>query len=362
MSRVNNTIQYTPKRIYQIDLFRLLAAISVVLYHYLFRGYMADDLSKLNFSEIGHYFKYGYLGVDLFFIISGFVIALSIKSRSLIDFCISRVSRLYPAYWLCVLLTATIIFCFGAPRFSVNLKQILLNMTMFQNYLRVKSIDGSYWSLFVEMKFYIFIIGSYLIINKIREFKLDYLIYTWLILSILYLPFRHLFAFQLLEYIFILEWSSYFIAGILFYQIYSDAVNTKYIILLSIAFSLSVFHAILRTEILENLYNTDFSPIYITTYILIFYLAMFLVASGKMQWLNSPRLIKLGLLTYPLYLIHQNIGFVIFNTLGNESNKYLLVILTVAFMLFLSYLISTFYEFRISKYLKGKLKSLLSSE
>ena len=71
-------------RIYQIDLFRFVAALSVVLYHYLFRGWAADNMSDVNFSEIGHFFQYGYLGVHLFFIISGFVILLSIKHKSII--------------------------------------------------------------------------------------------------------------------------------------------------------------------------------------------------------------------------------------------------------------------------------------
>jgi len=53
-------------RLYQIDLFRFIAAISVVFHHYLFRGYAADNMSILDFSEIGDYFKYGYLGVDFF--------------------------------------------------------------------------------------------------------------------------------------------------------------------------------------------------------------------------------------------------------------------------------------------------------
>ena len=64
-------------RIYQIDLFRFIAAVCVVLYHYLFRGWAADNMSDLSFNKIGHFFKYGYLGVNLFFIISGFVIILS---------------------------------------------------------------------------------------------------------------------------------------------------------------------------------------------------------------------------------------------------------------------------------------------
>ncbi len=62
-----------PLRFYEIDLLRFLAALSVVLYHYTYRGYMADHYSPVPFVGIGRFTKYGYLGVELFFLISGYV-------------------------------------------------------------------------------------------------------------------------------------------------------------------------------------------------------------------------------------------------------------------------------------------------
>jgi peptidoglycan/LPS O-acetylase OafA/YrhL len=347
-------------RVYQIDLLRFLAALSVVLYHYFFRGYMADNLSDLRFEEVGSYFKYGYLGVDMFFIISGFVITLSIKNRSLTDFCISRISRLYPSYWLGVLLTFLVITLFGTPRFSADFKQAVLNLSMFHNYFGVQNIDGVYWTLFVEMKFYIFVIGTYLILNRFKEIKLDYLIYIWLLLSIGYIFLDKLFIFKVANYFLVLGWSSYFVAGMIFYQIYTQKLSIKYFALLCIALSVSIFQAIARIKGLESLYN--FSPFIVSGYIITFYSLMLLIACGKLKAINSPKLIKLGLLTYPLYLIHQNIGYIIFNKWGGELNKYVLVILTVVLMLFLSYLISEFYESRVSHYLKTKLKQLTTKK
>lgn len=346
------------KRIYQIDLFRFLAALSIVFYHYLFSGYRADNLSNLHFSEIGKYFKYGYLAVNIFFIISGFVITLSIESRSLKNFYISRISRLYPTYWLSVLITTAVIVIFGSPKFTVNFTQVIINLTMFQNYFNIQSIDRVYWTLFVEMKFYIFIIGTYLVLNKKTDIKLDYLIYSWLILSIVYIPLNNLFFFKILNSFLILNWSSYFIAGMVFYQIFKSKINTQYIILLCITMFISIFHAISKIENLESHHNDTFSPFYISGIIITFYILMFLVSSGKLNIINSSKLIKLGLLTYPLYLIHENIGFIIFNQLGTESNKYIILFLTIILMLFVSYVISIFYDPRISSYLKIKFKKL----
>ena len=86
------------ERYYEIDLLRFLAAVGVMLFHYTFRGYAADDLSPLEFPLLAEVFKYGSLGVDLFFIISGFVILLTAYNRDAVSFTISRIIRIYPAY------------------------------------------------------------------------------------------------------------------------------------------------------------------------------------------------------------------------------------------------------------------------
>jgi peptidoglycan/LPS O-acetylase OafA/YrhL len=341
-------------RIYQIDLFRFFAALIVVLFHYFFRGHN-DNSSSLNFNEIGGFFKYGYLGVNIFYIISGFVIALSIKDRSLVKFFISRVSRLYPVYWICVLLTFTIIISFGAPRFTASLSQFIFNLTMFQNYMGVENIDGVYWSLFVEVKFYIFVVGFYLFLNKIKQIKLDYLIYFWTLLSIVYLFFNDFFILKLFNYFFILNWSSYFIAGMLFYQIFKHGMFLKYLIILLCVLSISIYYAILRIDNLEITYNTSFSPYIIGSVIIVFYVLMLLVSTNKLKRINFPKFAKLGVLTYPLYLLHQRIGYIIFNNLGVYINKYFLVISTIVFMIILSYVLSEFYEPRVLFRIKSKL-------
>ncbi|WKK67098.1 acyltransferase family protein [Lutimonas zeaxanthinifaciens] len=344
------------KRIYQIDLFRFIAALSVVFYHYFFRGYAADEMSDLNFEDVGGLFKYGYLGVDLFFIISGFVITLSINKRSISKFIISRITRLYPIYWMCVSLTFLVVILFGSPRYHAQLVQYILNLTMFHNYLGIESIDGVYWTLFVEMKFYIFVIGSYLIINKIKRIDLDYLVYFWTSLSLLFLFMNNIYILKVINFFFILNWSSYFIAGIVFYQIYNRGISLQYFFLLMILFLLSLHYAFLKIEFYEMQYNAPFSKLIGGGIIFIFYLIMLLVATNKLKSINSPKLISLGMLTYPLYLIHQIIGFIILNNLGIYFNKYVVVAATLIVMLVVSYLLSKYYEPYFSNYLKIKLE------
>src|ERR1019366_5159909 len=94
-------------RLYEIDLLRITAALAVVLYHYTFSGY-AGHLTSIAFPALSHVTRYGYLGVDMFFTISGFVVLLSAWGRRPHEFVISRIVRLYPAYWVAVTITAIV--------------------------------------------------------------------------------------------------------------------------------------------------------------------------------------------------------------------------------------------------------------
>lgn len=84
-------------RLYEIDLLRITAALAVVIYHYTFSG-CAGHLIPVSFPALRTVTRYGYLGVDMFFTISGFVVLLSAWGRRPLDFVISRITRLYPAY------------------------------------------------------------------------------------------------------------------------------------------------------------------------------------------------------------------------------------------------------------------------
>lgn len=336
------------KRIYQIDLFRFIAASAVMLYHYLYRGYKAGDMSLLRFDEIGEYLRYGYLGVDFFFMISGFVIAFSIKHLSLPKFVVSRFKRLYPMFWICLLLTFMVTYFWGAPRYQVTFRQLLANLTMIQDLLGYGDVDGAYWSLYVELKFYLIII-LFLIINRFKKISLDYLVYFWLFLSSL----RHFVGpskvYDALHEFFILDWSAYFIAGIVCCQLFLRGPAIKYFILLAWSLFLSIDGAIGRINWLERTFHSDFSPYSISMAIISFYLLILLVACNKLQCLNSSRFVKIGMLTYPLYLIHQHIGFIIFNHAYAYLNKYLLVGTVMLLMFALAYLLSDRIEPKLMK-------------
>ncbi|WP_128093665.1 acyltransferase family protein [Brucella pituitosa] len=98
------------RHIYGLDILRIISALAVVFYHFAFRGEAAGELPALDISDfVKSIARYGYLGVSLFFIISGFVIAYSAEGQKPLDFLVSRFARIYPTFVILMSTTAVVI-------------------------------------------------------------------------------------------------------------------------------------------------------------------------------------------------------------------------------------------------------------
>ena len=116
------------KRLELLDYGRFFAAIVVVLFHYTFNGISNGKITSIAHTQsVIDLTKYGYLGVELFFMISGYVIFFSAKSGSASKFAVGRAVRLYPAYWFAVLFTSVFAFNWGGDLMSVQPRQIVVN-------------------------------------------------------------------------------------------------------------------------------------------------------------------------------------------------------------------------------------------
>ena len=141
-----------------IDSLRGIAVLSVLIQHLLEQIVLTQTTGSYywGFQAVaGYYFNFGRFGVVLFFFVSGFVIPNSFPSSStpIRDFVTSRFFRLYPAYWLSILL-AVLIFPWTEAR-TAPLSQIVGNLTMFQMFFNVTNIRTAYWTLAIELIFYI---------------------------------------------------------------------------------------------------------------------------------------------------------------------------------------------------------------
>ena len=321
-------------RIVGLDALRGLAALVVVFYHYLYRYSDIYGNTEIQYEFV----KFGYLGVQLFFVISGFVIFWSIQNiQHHSDFIISRFSRLFPTYWTAILMTFIIVSILGLPGREVFMTDALLNMLMFHKILGVPDVDGVYWTLLSELLFYVFIFV--LIITK----KLKLIEYALLIVVLA--------AFTLKYSTF---WGSPFIKmhltqpfiffsiGVCFYKIKAKlATRVTYVLL--------VF-SMLTSFWLYGLYSSII--------LLSIYLVFSLVIFGKMKFLSHPALLFLGAISYPLYLVHQNIGYSIMRYLYSLDFPFLLTaLIAIIISIFLATILNKFIEKPATKLIRTIYKS-----
>ena len=345
-------------RLYELDLLRFIAAMAVLFHHYTFMGYaenhiQGDNTSPVEYSFLAPFSQYTYLGVNLFFMISGFVILLSAKNSTALKFASSRFVRLYPAFWVAVSLSAIVIFFFGSPNYSVNLPQYIMNLSMVSGYVGIDPVDAVYWTLLIELVFYA-LIFTVLFFNKLDY--IEFIMAVWLAIITVSLFFT---LPKIGRFLFFPEWGTYFISGSLLYLIYLKGLDTTRGLLLIAAYILTLYFAVIEAQELERFYKLSFSTLIPIVVISLFYLIFFLIAFNKTQRIRSKKLQSLGALTYPLYLIHATIGFIIFNNFGNTVNRYVLLIAVILLMIIMAWGIHKFAEKPLAQFLQPKLRKLL---
>lgn len=319
------------KRLELLDYCRFFAALSVLTYHYTFSGVNVGKVNSFQFDEvISSFTKYGYLGVELFFMISGFVIFFSATNKSATSFIVNRAVRLYPAYWFAVIFTSIASLAVGGEQFQIYISQVILNLTMLQSYFGVMHVDGVYWTLVYEVQFYVAV--YFLILCGLKKYLVPIFL-SW--------PFVILLAliFGLDHFILLGGYFSYFAAGAIF-AILSDKVSTTRVISLLITYCLCVNYTITNVQITSIKNNMEYSN-QVGWIIVTMFFAIFLYqisTRGRNLKLICSRLA--GRLTYPIYLIHMHFGYIALNEFANNDNKYFVMLviffLVVLFALFIN--------------------------
>lgn len=319
---MNKTTESKKIRLQELDSLRGIAALAVVLFHYT-TGYSGTFHHGYGiFWE----FSLGYLGVQLFFIISGFVIFLTLENtKKPMEFVVSRFSRLYPTYWAAIFLTLACISLYPLPSYNISVKDIMLNLTMLQYWIPAKNIDSVYWTLGVELSFYI--LAFFVFLMK-QQKNVDILIVCWLLLAIItkltYYPHR-----DFISKLLIFNYCQLFSAGICFYHIKNNGVSLKKNIILILC---------LLTQLIVS---TVTETVSITLFFIIFYLFVL----NKLSLLRNKVLFYLGTISYSLYLIHQNIGYILIENLSRmRVNPYVILASTVIAVISIASFITFFIE------------------
>ena len=301
-------------RLLEIDALRGIAALSVVLFHYTTRFtelYGRQHAASMSFPD-GHY------GVNLFFVISGFVIFMTLEKTSRpMDFVVSRFSRLFPVYWAAIFITLSITHALGLPDKLVGFGAALANMLMIHGLFRVPHVDGVYWTLEVELLFY----SGMLLMYRVGALpKIHRVLAILFLLRLVYWAAARFLGIDLPWTVFrllILQFIPWFAIGISIYLAVSHGPDKRRSALFTSA--LAVLTLLIAESVLLATLATTVGAL------------VWAAARGHLPWLKNPVLTWLGAISYPLYLVHENVGWSIqlqLARLGASPDVSLLLVLT----------------------------------
>jgi len=283
-------------RIKELDALRGIAAFGVLLFHYT----VQYDLLYDHTSALLVQFDIGKYGVHLFFMISGFVIFMTLERtlRSM-DFVVSRFSRLFPAYWAALVITLLCVHIVGLPGQEVSTRDAVINLTMLSDFFEAREVDGSYWTLQIELFFYIQMLVWHFVGGLPR---MRIVIGCWLLLAAAY-GITDRFGISLsytLRELLIVRYIPFFAAGIVLYRAYARMDRRIESVLLVAACACCIW---LIWSWREALVLSASALVFAA------------IISGKVRILGWGPFVFLGTISYTLYLLHQNLGYIVISSL-----------------------------------------------
>lgn len=324
MSKINDNSN-------SLDILVLLRAVAVLMVCFCHFG---APLNKGHFfAQLFTYFEvYGKYGVNVFFVISGFVIPLSLYRgkytlKNYSKFLLKRVFRLHPPYLAALLLTLVVIFFSYKVRhieFPENTYTILQSLF----YFHVPADNPVFWTLIIEIQYYIFIGVFFILMIKFPRIAIIGFVPLILILSQSYIA----------NYINLLQYIVFFLVGTIGFLIYTK--NGDFYLNCIALVSLFIF--IYCYQDVPSLISSLF------TLLLILFFKRDIPAN----------ITFLGLISYSIYLIHFPIGTKFINLIKTKIDptySWLLFLTTIVVCILISwvfYLLFESYSEKLSKRIK----------
>jgi peptidoglycan/LPS O-acetylase OafA/YrhL len=340
-------------RLAALDGLRLLAAVAVMAYHY--AGVGTDfwgAVPSIQFPTLNIVGRYGYLGVNLFFVISGFVILMTAYDRKIESFTASRVARLFPAYWVAVLLTVILQFYWHEGRHASPV-QALVNLTMTQEAYDIVNVQGAFWTLWIELKFYL-LIGVFILVGMTRRRVLAFAV-LWPLLGQIATATHSGFLISLL----IPTYAPYFAAGILMFLLFRERHDVATWLALLLSWILCVRQGTAYAHRASELTHATVEPAVVTAIVTLSLLAVLVCSTGAVAQIRWRWLTVGGALTYPLYLVHGQLGFFVIDTLHEDLSPYVVLLIAAAASMVLAYLIHRLVERPTAPWLRRSMEAAL---
>ncbi len=326
-----------------LDHWRGFAAVWVMSFHgFAAYGNIYHPITGIVFG----FARYGYLGVDIFFVISGYCIGamiykLFLKKGTVGSFIQNRVWRIFPSYWA-ALLVAVVIKLTAIPFNHTSIWETIppswqfwiAHILLAQPYFNATNFVGVYWTLTIELAFYLMVAILLFMRNKLSSYLTISICLFFASIS----PFiSHNFPITFLSY-----WGE-FVCGILvFLAIYfrqnrEDASQQVSALSLLLIFSLVCLGSWANWSF-QSQSNLWFSGCFAILLYVLYGLDKHIDCTQQIQWLKD-----IGIFSYSLYLIHvpfmeKIINFCMKKITTNSPLFLLLVIFSWVVAITMSYL------------------------
>jgi peptidoglycan/LPS O-acetylase OafA/YrhL len=338
-------------RLEALDGLRFAAALAVVAYHFT----TMDRVWQRRADEIfpAQTAAYGWLGVHLFFLISGFVICMSGWGRGVSSFLVSRAVRLYPAYWLSVAAATVVLTVFPIVQKPVGWRDTLVNLTMFQDAVGVPPVAEVYWTLWAELRFYLLfalLVWWGLTYRRVVGFCVAWL--GTVAFAKAFVPDGNL-----IHVVVMSDYAPLFIGGIGCYLMYRFRPTLLTWGIVGCSFVLAVPVVLFRAGL--EAYPGQVVPKWPAVVFLAMCFALIAaVALGWLSWLRGRWLVVVGAMTYPLYLLHLEVGGTMLYLWQWDVPPLLLVALVTGAMVLLAWLVHRYVEQPLAPLMKRALPRL----
>jgi peptidoglycan/LPS O-acetylase OafA/YrhL len=302
-----NTGAASRRRLRGLDALRGVAALAVCLFHY---TYSFPRITGRPF-DVGFVASAGHYGVDLFFILSGFVIFMTLEnSQRAYDFIGARVARIYPAYLASLLLTTTVVCLSSLPMLRPSLGKFLANLTMLPQVFGQDVVDGVYWTLAYEAGFYLF---AATVIWRCGLERVERVCIVWLAATLLLrfepvLLWRYPYALYMIRLATTGSFAMLFIIGIMIYRICRGRARPLTYLVLAAALGATIAGPPLT--FVHAMSGTGYFLLIASCAVLVW-----LGGTDRLPLRPLAPLIFLGEISYSFYLLHECIGWVVMNRL-----------------------------------------------
>jgi peptidoglycan/LPS O-acetylase OafA/YrhL len=324
-------------RLEVLDGLRFVAAMMVVAYHFTAMQHVWGRPVERIFPHQPA--AYGWLGVYLFFLISGFVICMSSWGRGVGAFWVSRAVRLYPAYWFSVVAVAVVLTVWPYVDRPVGWRNTLVNLTMVQEPMRAPDVAEVYWTLWAEIRFYLLftlVVWSGLTYRRVVAFCLVWLGAVTAAKAAL--------PGGIVHTVLMTDYAPLFVAGVAFYLMHRFRPTLLLWGIVAASFLLSLPAMRYRVSLEADAYNPHPRQWPAVVLLTACFLLVAAVALGWLHWLRGRWLVVMGAMTYPFYLLHLDLGGTIIYVWQHRVPAPLLVTAVTGAMVLLAWLVHRYLE------------------